>query len=77
MVLDVFEEFLSGQNVSEHRPRIEHAQIMSPDDVVRLSRLGGEARSRYDCMIHFFHCAFFLPPLHSVSVIPSVQPTHA
>jgi predicted amidohydrolase YtcJ len=43
VVLDIFEELLTDKNVSEHRPRIEHTQIITPDDVERLSRLGGEA----------------------------------
>ncbi|KAI5118629.1 hypothetical protein M0805_006996 [Coniferiporia weirii] len=40
VALDIFEELLQGENVTEHRPRIEHAQIMTPSDLERIARLG-------------------------------------
>jgi predicted amidohydrolase YtcJ len=42
-VLDVFEEILERENgnVTEWRPRIEHAQIFTQDDLERIGRLGG------------------------------------
>ncbi|KAF8627222.1 hypothetical protein AX15_004474 [Amanita polypyramis BW_CC] len=46
IILDIFEDILEGKggtpraNVSEWRPRIEHAQIISPDDLQRIGRLG-------------------------------------
>jgi predicted amidohydrolase YtcJ len=51
-VLDVFEDILTSKpltgllgfgpntNVTEMRPRIEHAQIMQPSDLERIGRLG-------------------------------------
>jgi predicted amidohydrolase YtcJ len=55
-VLDIFEDILTNGNyvnttssiekrkvdVNEWRPRIEHAQIMTGEDVKRLGRLGGK-----------------------------------
>ncbi|KAF8064078.1 amidohydrolase family-domain-containing protein [Lyophyllum atratum] len=42
VVLDIFEDILSGHggNVTEWRPRIEHAQIMTLDDLQRTGKLG-------------------------------------
>lgn len=40
VVLDAFEEALEGANVSALRPRLEHAQIMTKEDMARLGRLG-------------------------------------
>ena len=40
-VLDIFEDVLKGQNATKLRPRIEHSQIMTAEDVVRAGRLGG------------------------------------
>jgi len=42
VVLDIFEDILVGKgaNVTEWRPRIEHAQIFSPEDQKRIGRLG-------------------------------------
>ncbi|KAF9478553.1 hypothetical protein BDN70DRAFT_879782 [Pholiota conissans] len=42
VILDIYERILkgSGGNVSEWRPRIEHAQIFSPADLDRIGRLG-------------------------------------
>ncbi|KAF8714228.1 hypothetical protein AX14_012868 [Amanita brunnescens Koide BX004] len=46
IILDVFEDILEGKsgkpkvNVSEWRPRIEHAQIFSPTDLERIGKLG-------------------------------------
>ena len=41
IVLDTFEAALKGINVTASRPRIEHCQIMTKVDMVRLGRLGG------------------------------------
>ena len=49
IILDIFEDILEGKsgkpkvNVSEWRPRIEHAQIISPADLERVGRLGGNS----------------------------------
>ncbi|KAF9562894.1 hypothetical protein CPC08DRAFT_706411 [Agrocybe pediades] len=42
VILDIFEDILEnkGGNVSTWRPRIEHAQIFSPDDLKRIGKLG-------------------------------------
>jgi len=40
VVLDIFEDLLKGANVTERRPRIEHSQIMTPEDLKRIGRLG-------------------------------------
>lgn len=40
IVLDTFEAALQGINVTASRPRIEHCQIMTKADMVRLGRLG-------------------------------------
>jgi len=42
-VLKIYEELLEegGANVTERRPRIEHAQIFSPEDLEKIGRLGG------------------------------------
>ncbi|KAI5990469.1 amidohydrolase family-domain-containing protein [Pisolithus albus] len=40
VVLDIFEDVFTGANMSETRPRIEHAQIMTPEDLERMGRLG-------------------------------------
>ncbi|KAG6853611.1 hypothetical protein C0991_002835 [Blastosporella zonata] len=42
LVLNIFEDILTkqGGNVSEWRPRIEHAQIMTLDDIQRTGKLG-------------------------------------
>jgi len=41
-VLDIFEDILSGhkENVTEWRPRIEHAQILTLGDLQRIGKLG-------------------------------------
>jgi predicted amidohydrolase YtcJ len=41
IVLDAFEAALAGANVTELRPRLEHAQIMTQVDMKRLAQLGG------------------------------------
>ena len=47
IILDIFEDILEGKsgkpkvNVSEWRPRIEHAQIFTLADLERIGRLGG------------------------------------
>ncbi|KJA23395.1 hypothetical protein HYPSUDRAFT_39875 [Hypholoma sublateritium FD-334 SS-4] len=40
IVLDAFEHALQGVNVSALRPRLEHAQIMTKEDMNRLGKLG-------------------------------------
>jgi len=40
VVLDAFERSLEGANVTALRPRLEHAQFMTKDDMLRLGRLG-------------------------------------
>lgn len=40
IVLDAFEASLSGANVTALRPRLEHAQMMTPADMIRLGKLG-------------------------------------
>lgn len=42
LVLDAFEASLSGANVTALRPRLEHAQLMSESDMLRLGKLGGK-----------------------------------
>jgi len=39
-VLDAFEDALREHPTADHRFRIEHAQILSPDDIPRFARLG-------------------------------------
>ena len=41
MVLDAFESALKGTNLTTARPRLEHAQIMTKEDMRRLGELGG------------------------------------
>ncbi|KAF9255098.1 amidohydrolase 3 [Marasmius fiardii PR-910] len=40
LVLDAFESALKGRNVTLLRPRLEHAQILTRNDMERLGRLG-------------------------------------
>jgi len=40
IILDAFEKALDGVNVTALRPRLEHAQIMTPEDMARLGKLG-------------------------------------
>jgi predicted amidohydrolase YtcJ len=40
IVLDAFESALKGYNVSDIRPRLEHAQILTPTDIKRIASLG-------------------------------------
>ena len=41
VVLDIFENIFLDDNITDSRPRIEHAQIMTLDDLERVGRLGG------------------------------------
>ena len=43
IILDIYQGILtrSEGNVSEWRPRIEHAQIFAPNDLKRIGELGG------------------------------------
>ena len=68
MVLDIYEEILNknGANFSEWRPRIEHAQIFSHEDLKRIGKLGGK----------YVGTPMSLR-LTIIQVIASVQPTHA
>lgn len=78
VVLDIYERLLtkSGYSVTTEsetrRPRIEHAQIMTLDDLQRTGNLGGTLS--HNLLINTlvtYLCCIFLP------VIASVQPTHA
>ena len=40
LVLDAYENALAGSPRADHRYRVEHAQILSPDDVPRFAELG-------------------------------------
>ncbi|KAK1229178.1 hypothetical protein PQX77_007750 [Marasmius sp. AFHP31] len=40
IVIDAFEASLEGANVTALRPRLEHAQIITPEDMARLGKLG-------------------------------------
>ncbi|KAF8889061.1 amidohydrolase family-domain-containing protein [Infundibulicybe gibba] len=41
VILDIFEDILkNGGNVTDWRPRIEHAQIFAPEDLVHIGKLG-------------------------------------
>ena len=41
VVLDAFEVALRDVNVTALRPRLEHAQILREQDMIRVGRLGG------------------------------------
>lgn len=41
IVLDTFEAALRDVNVTALRPRLEHAQILKEEDMIRVGRLGG------------------------------------
>jgi predicted amidohydrolase YtcJ len=44
VMLDIYESIIKeGANVSEWRPRIEHAQIFAPADLERIGKLGGQS----------------------------------
>ncbi len=40
LVLDAYERALAEVSVEDHRLRIEHAQVLSPEDIPRFARLG-------------------------------------
>ncbi|KAG6891752.1 hypothetical protein C0992_006173 [Termitomyces sp. T32_za158] len=69
LVLDAFEASLEGANVTALRPRLEHAQIMTIEDMKRLGRLGGRSRSHQLATMDL--------TFSSCKVIASIQPTHA
>jgi hypothetical protein len=70
VVLDAFEAALRDVNVTALRPRLEHAQILKEQDIIRVGRLGGtSALSRLDQST--------VLKVFCVTVIASVQPTHA
>ena len=52
IVLDAFEASLKGANVTALRPRLEHAQMMTKADMVRLGKLGGKYISSHDITVH-------------------------
>ena len=68
VVLNVLEVVLEHGDVSAIRPRVEHAQIMAPKDIIRLGKSGGMP----DCSV----CGKTAADRGSV-VIASVQPIHA
>lgn len=41
MFLDLMEDVIKSINITDLRPRIEHAQIIAPEDIPRFGRLGG------------------------------------
>lgn len=41
VVLDTFEAALRDVNVTALRPRLEHAQILREEDMIRVGKLGG------------------------------------
>ena len=41
VVLDAFEHSMN-QNTADLRPRLEHAQMLMPLDILRMGRLGGK-----------------------------------
>jgi predicted amidohydrolase YtcJ len=47
--LDAFEAALNGVNVTALRPRLEHAQIMTEADMIRVGKLGGNVDSLLRC----------------------------
>lgn len=67
MVLDIYEEMFhrNGANFTQWRPRIEHAQILTQQDLERIGKLGGK---KFEVPNVFFS---------QYQVIASVQPTHA
>lgn len=72
VMLDIYQGILTQTegNVSEWRPRIEHAQIFAPNDLKRIGELGG----------WYLLYSMILQARLKVcvsSVIASVQPTHA
>lgn len=44
IVLDAFEAALKDINVTALRPRLEHAQILREEDMIRVGKLGGAQR---------------------------------
>ena len=55
IILDVFESTLQGVNVTALRPRLEHAQMMTDEDLKRLGKLGGKSPSPYVCPTGVFN----------------------
>lgn len=50
IVIDAFEASLDGVNVTALRPRLEHAQIITKEDMLRLGKLGGSSFLIEICM---------------------------
>jgi predicted amidohydrolase YtcJ len=40
MMIDIYEEEIRRRHARDHRLRIEHAQVLSPDDIQRMGKLG-------------------------------------
>lgn len=83
VVLDAFEkaerELRDKQDLDlQHtRPRIEHAQIMTSQDLARIGRVGGELRCVALSGCAFFCSDYFIFVRSSpLTVIASIQPTH-
>jgi predicted amidohydrolase YtcJ len=48
VVLDAFKTASKDVNVTELRPRLEHAQMLTNTDLQRVGKLGGEYYSFFD-----------------------------
>jgi predicted amidohydrolase YtcJ len=73
VVLDILEDIIEGDgsgNLTDWRPRIEHAQIMQASDLERAGRLGGS-------FLLWMATTFETELFNQCAVITSVQPTHA
>lgn len=71
VVLNILEDLIQRENIDvpTWRPRIEHAQIFTLNDIERIGRLGGKSLPRFICIQQSnWRCCL---------VIASVQPTHA
>ena len=63
IVIDTLQSAIADAGTSGHevRPRIEHAQIILPEDAMRLARIGGKLRTRANASMQaltrdFSHC---------------------
>jgi hypothetical protein len=58
VVLDIFEKLIASDPSKDARPRIEHAQIMTLDDLRRVGEFGGgyQSSGKARPMIHG-HCS--------------------
>lgn len=77
LVLDAFEKAVRDHHVdlSQLRPRLEHAQIMTPKDMKRLGQLGGaspsDASRRYAMEFELNCCAVKLSPASNLHMCMS------